>query len=55
MHYISLYLIEYMGKVSSISFIIIMVGYIIIFAKRMIKKIYTNILFLFWFLQSYLY
>ena len=38
MHYISLYLIEYMGKVSSISFIIIMIGYIIIFAKRMIKK-----------------
>lgn len=38
MHYISLYLIEYMGKVSSISFTIIMIGYVIIFAKRTIKK-----------------
>lgn len=47
MHYISLYLIEYMGKVSSISFIIIMVGYIIIFAKRMIKKnIYKYFIFI---------
>ncbi|CCY76359.1 WESB_1763 family membrane protein [Brachyspira aalborgi] len=47
MHYISLYLIEYMGKVSSISFIIIMIGYIIIFAKRMIKKnIYKYFIFI---------
>ena len=38
MHYISLYLIEYTGKVSSISFIIIIIGYVIIFAKRTIKK-----------------
>ena len=47
MHYISLYLIEYMGKVSSISFIIIMIGYIIIFAKRIIKKnIYKYFIFI---------
>ena len=47
MHYISLYLIEYMGKVSSISFIIIMIGYIIIFSKRMIKKnIYKYFIFI---------
>ena len=47
MHYISLYLIEYIGKVSSISFIIIMIGYIIIFAKRMIKKnIYKYFIFI---------
>ena len=47
MHYISLYLIEYMGKVSSISFIIIMIGYIIVFAKRMIKKnIYKYFIFI---------
>ena len=47
MHYISLYLIEYMGKVSSISFIIIIIGYIIIFAKRIIKKnIYKYFIFI---------
>lgn len=47
MHYISLYLIEYKGKVSSISFIIIMIGYIIIFAKRIIKKnIYKYFIFI---------
>ena len=47
MHYISLYLIEYMGKVSSISFVIIMIGYIIIFAKRIIKKnIYKYFIFI---------
>ena len=41
-HYASLYLTSYMEKVASLSFIIIMISYIIIFAPKILVKILVN-------------
>ncbi|TKZ36211.1 WESB_1763 family membrane protein [Brachyspira catarrhinii] len=41
-HYVSLYLTSYMEKVASLSFIIIMISYIIIFAPKILVKILVS-------------